>query len=93
MLVGVVFIVASIRAHPRSEAGNLTGSSRTFARLMGIATGMWLIGVAVTLFAHNLRALLGILVAFPVLYIAVAVVLMVAGLSGGPGRAGGTHRR
>jgi len=93
VLVGILFVIASSRPRPGSAAGSLTGSSRVFARLMGIATGVWLIGVAVALFTHDLGALLGILVAFPVLYIAVAVVLMVSGLSGGPGGAGGNHRR
>jgi hypothetical protein len=98
VLVGVIFVVVSIRRHPGSEADGLIGSSRAFARLMGIGTGGWLIAVAGAMFSHDRHALLGILVAFPVLYIVVAGVLMVTALGGlgqvgGFGQFGGAHRR
>jgi peptidoglycan biosynthesis protein MviN/MurJ (putative lipid II flippase) len=93
VLFGVWILVAAIRPHPGSEAGSLTGGSRVFVRLMGIATGVWLIAVAVALFGHDLHALLGIIEAFSVLYIVVAVVWMLAALAGGRGGVGSAHRR
>jgi hypothetical protein len=90
LLFGVFFMVASIRRpHPSSEVGSLTGSSRAVMRLMGFATGVWLIAVAVEASRHDLHAVLVTFEAYGVLF----VVLMLAALADGPGRVGSAHRR
>jgi hypothetical protein len=88
-LFGMMFVAISIRPHPNSEAGRLTGDSRSAVRLMRIATGAWLFATAGALFVHNLNALLDIFVVFSVLYTAVTVLCaldaLVAGLNGSRG--------
>ncbi len=93
MLFGVVFVVSCIRPHPRSEAGSLSGGSRAFVRLLGVATGGWLIAMAIALLRHDRGAVLAILIAFSVLYIVVAVWLVLAALAGAPGRLHAPRRR
>jgi hypothetical protein len=91
LLFGLFFMVVSIRRpRPTSEVGSLSGSSRGIVRLMGFATGLWLIATSVEAFGHDLRALLVTFEAYLGLY----VVLTLAALAGGrAGRAGIAHDR
>jgi hypothetical protein len=91
MLFGLFFMVVSVRRpHRDSEVGSLSGSSRGIVRLMGFATGLWLIATSVEAFGHDLHALL---VTFGA-YIGLYVVLTLAAVAGGrPGRAGIAHNR
>jgi hypothetical protein len=80
MLFGLFFMVVSVRRpHRDSEVGSLSGSSRGIVRLMGFATGLWLIATSVEAFGHDLHALLVTFVAYTGLY----VVLTLAALTGG----------
>jgi peptidoglycan biosynthesis protein MviN/MurJ (putative lipid II flippase) len=93
MLFGVFLIAASIRPHPGSEAGSLSGVSRTLVQVMGVATGVWLIALAIALFGHDLGAVLDVFIVFGVLYGAVAVIVVLAALFGGTARYDGDRPR
>jgi hypothetical protein len=91
VLSGLTFVIASLRPHPGSEAGSLTGGSRVLVQVMGIATGVFTI--AIGLFAGDPGALLGIFLTFAVLYGIVAVVLILAVLVSALGRVGRDDHR
>jgi hypothetical protein len=97
MLFGVLFMVASIRrARPHSEVGSLSGSSRGMLRLMGFATGLWLVATSVEAFGHDLHALLVTFEAYFGLYVVLTLAALAgsrAGRAGRAGQAGIAHNR
>ena len=89
---GVFFLIAPLRPHPSSEAGSLTGGARVLVQVMGIGSGMWLIALAIAMFGDDGDAALRIIMVGSVMYL-IGVVIMLAMLAGGLGRAGVDHRR